>query len=338
MEILVTGTAGFIGMHLARKLLEGGHRVMGIDNLNSYYDPALKYARLKQLGISENQAQSTSETASCLYPGFSFQRMDICDREQLDTVFSNHQFDQVCHLAAQAGVQYSFCNPDSYIHSNIQGFYEVLERCCRHHIPHLLFASSSSVYGFNQKYPYSTDDPTDQPVSLYAATKKSNELMAYAYATAHQIHITGFRFFTVYGPWGRPDMAPSIFTDAILHDRPVRLNNKGKMWRDFTFIDDIIQGIMLVSSKEITTETPFFRVYNIGNSHPASILDLLQITESIVQKQSVRIYVPLPAGDVICTYADIGPMQTEYGYEPEIGLEEGMNRFIKWYRSYYQTL
>lgn len=333
MRILLTGAAGFIGMHLTRKLLNENHEVVGIDNLTPYYEPALKYARLNELGIDTSKISIWEDTFSCK-KHFAFRKVDICDSKRLRELFTTNQFDAVIHLAAQAGVQYSRENPDSYIQTNINGFYQILEACNRYHISDLYFASSSSVYGYNNKMPYSVTDSTDNPASLYAATKKSNELMAHAYTHINGMRITGFRFFTVYGPWGRPDMAPYLFTDAILHDRPIRLYNRGAMWRDFTYIDDITEGIMLILRKKPDSTESLYRIYNIGNSHPSSLTDLVSIIEQITGKKSSRIYMPIPPGDVLHTYADISPLQEQYGYEPRIGLEEGMSRFIKWYQEY----
>lgn len=333
MNILITGSAGFIGMHLSARLLKSDHQIIGIDNLNDYYDTALKYARLRRLGINEPKMDSHTSIVSNSFPNFTFIKEDICNGNHIDQLFDHYRFDTVFHLAAQAGVQYSLHNPDSYIQNNINGFYHILEACRRYEVKHLLFASSSSVYGMNEKIPYATTDTTDSPASLYAATKKANELMACAYAHTHHLHSTAMRFFTVYGPWGRPDMAPYIFTDAILHHRPVLLNNGGDMWRDFTYIDDIINGIILLANKP-TKEIALFRIYNIGNSHPASIRNLVEIIESITHKQATKILSLLPPGDVLRTYADIRPMVEEYGYHPQTSLEEGMQQFIDWYRSY----
>ncbi|MEG0993406.1 MAG: NAD-dependent epimerase/dehydratase family protein [Bacteroidales bacterium] len=334
MNILITGAAGFIGMHLSNRLLEKGHQVIGIDNLNDYYDPALKYARLNKLGIAKNLIKFHNPVLSDQYSNFTFIKEDICNRKKIEQLFSKYHFDQVFHLAAQAGVQYSLQNPDSYIHCNINGFYQILDACRRFKVDHLFFASSSSVYGMNKKYPYATSDQTDQPASLYAATKKANELMAYSYAHTHHLRTTALRFFTVYGPWGRPDMAPYLFTDAILNHRPLQLNNRGEMWRDFTYIDDIVNGILLVAEKYPADKEEFFHVYNIGNSNPSSILELVGIIESVTGNHSPKILSDLPKGDVLCTYADIDPMINEYGYCPQVGLEEGMEHFIHWYNQY----
>ncbi|MGL4293462.1 MAG: NAD-dependent epimerase/dehydratase family protein [Bacteroidales bacterium] len=334
MNILITGAAGFIGMHAAKKLLEAGHHITGIDNLNAYYDPTLKYARLKELGIMRRDINSIKPITSDKFSNFSFLKVDICNNHQLQSVFKSRHFDLVLHLAAQAGVQYSLKDPDSYINANIIGFFQVLNSCDKFGIKHLLFASSSSVYGMNEKIPYSIQDQTDKPASLYAATKKANELMAYAYAHTHHFHVTGLRFFTVYGPWGRPDMAPYIFTDSILHDRPIHLNNHGDMWRDFTYIDDIVEGIKSITQKKVTSDIPLYRIYNIGNSKPICVNDLVHLIETITNKNADKIYKPLPVGDVLRTFAEISPLKDEFGFEPKTDLEEGMRNFIKWYQAY----
>ena len=333
MNILVTGAAGFIGMHIAKELIKRGNCVIGVDNMNSYYDPILKYKRLNQLSIltadSPEEKVMKNNNAS-----FTFVNDDICNRATLDKLFSEYHFQQVFHLAAQAGVQYSLKNPDSYIHSNIDGFYEILDACRRYQVKHLLFASSSSVYGKNDKYPYTINDQTDHPVSLYAATKKSNELMAYAYAESYGIRTTAMRFFTVYGPWGRPDMAPYIFTDAIIHNKPIYLNNDGKMWRDFTYIDDIVSGILIISDSNYGNGEALYKTYNIGNSNPIPITELVETIEEITGKKSIKILKGLPTGDVLCTYADISQIKQELGWTPKICFRQGMENFIEWYKSY----
>ena len=329
MKILLTGSAGFIGLHLSERLLSEGHEVVGIDNLNDYYDTALKYARLERLGIGGDLAPQ-----SRLHERFRFYRIDVEDAERLDRLFGDEGFDAVCHLAAQAGVRYSIENPGQYVSTNLVGFFNLLESCRRHPVGHLVFASSSSVYGKNTKVPYSEDDKTDAPVSLYAATKKSNELLAHSYSELYGIRATGLRFFTVYGPWGRPDMAPFLFTGAVLEDRPIRVFNGGDMLRDFTYIDDIAEGTARVLTAPAPDETRF-RIYNIGNARPVKLADFIAAIERLTGKTARKEYLPMQPGDVKTTWADVSRLQRDYGYAPSTPLEQGLEAFVGWYREFY---
>lgn len=334
-KVLVTGVAGFIGMHVAQRLLADGYEVIGIDNLNAYYPVALKQARLTQLNDN---------------PAFRFQLQDISDAASVMTLFARERFDAVIHLAAQAGVRYSLENPQAYIQSNLVGFANILEGCRHHPVVHLVYASSSSVYGMNTKVPFSEYDPVDCPVSLYAATKKSNELMAHSYSHLYQIPTTGLRFFTVYGEWGRPDMSPWLFTDAILQQRPIKVFNYGKMQRDFTYIDDIVEGVVrvlrhiplahplhddCVHSLSNAEEIPY-RLYNIGNHQPVELLEFINTLEEILGITAVREYLPMQAGDVYATYADIQALQRAVGFSPTTPLATGLRRFVAWFKHYHQ--
>ncbi len=326
MNILITGGAGFIGFHLAKALLEKGNTVTGIDNLNDYYDPDLKKARLEILEKYDN---------------FSFILMDIADRNAIEKLFQNNKFDIVVNLAAQAGVRYSIDNPYAYVDSNLVGFANILEGC-RHSMPkHLVYASSSSVYGANKKMPFSTDDNVDHPVSLYAATKKSNELMAHAYSYLYSIPVTGLRFFTVYGPWGRPDMAYFKFTKAILKGAPIDVYNHGKMKRDFTYIDDIVKGVIKImgmpparNDSSGTDATPF-KLYNIGNNIPVKLNYFIETLEKLIGKKAIKNMLPMQPGDVPATYADIDKLKSDTGFQPETSIEQGLKRFMAWYKQYY---
>lgn len=331
MKILVTGTAGFIGFHLAKKLLERGDEVIGLDNINDYYDVNLKYARLGELGIDKKDLADNRLATSNKYPKHKFVKMDLADKEQIENLFKNEKFDAVCNLAAQAGVRYSIENPDAYIHSNIIGFMNILE-CCRHYgVQNLCYASSSSVYGLNTKQPFSTTDKTDTPISLYAATKKSNELMAHTYSHLYGIKTTGLRFFTVYGPWGRPDMSPMLFADAITQDREIKVFNHGDMSRDFTYIDDIVDGIINV----IDNPSEKYSVYNIGNNTPVQLLDFIATIEDNFGKTAKKIFMDMQPGDVKSTYADIDDLSRDFNYKPDTSLADGIGEFVKWYRGFY---
>ncbi|MBR5735976.1 MAG: NAD-dependent epimerase [Bacteroidales bacterium] len=313
MKILVTGAAGFIGYHVSKALIARGDEVVGVDNMNDYYDVRLKQARLKELPAY-----------------FSFVRMDVADREALPALFAKERFDAVVHLAAQAGVRYSLENPEAYIDSNLVGFANVLE-CCRHNpVRHLVYASSSSVYGGNTKVPFEETDNVDNPKSLYAATKKANELMASCYSSLYGIKATGLRFFTVYGPWGRPDMAPMLFTDAILAGRPIKVFNNGNMRRDFTYIDDIVEGVVRVLDK---APVAGHEVYNIGCSNPVMLMDFISELERALGREAVKEYMPMQAGDVLQTYASTAKLERDMGYRPKVQLADGLRQMVEWYLS-----
>lgn len=322
MTILVTGAAGFIGYHLSRRLLSEGNSVIGLDNLNDYYDPELKKARLKLLEPMR---------------GFRFIKGDLTDSELIDRIFMENRPEIVVNLAAQAGVRYSIENPESYINSNLIGFFRILEACRHYPVRHLVYASSSSVYGNQEKTPFSVDDRADQPISLYAATKRSGEMMGYCYSHLYGIPMTGLRFFTVYGPWGRPDMAYFSFTRKILAGETIRVFNFGDQYRDFTYVDDIVEGIMrlLDDPPEAKGGNARHRVYNIGNNHPEKLLRFIEILEDTIGKTAKKEFLPAQPGDVFQTYADIGPLERDYGFRPGTSLEEGLKRFYQWYASYY---
>ena len=350
MKILVTGTAGFIGFHLAKKLLERGDEVIGLDNINDYYDVNLKYARLKKLGIDSDKVlqKENSIISSSIYDKHRFIKMDLSDTESIYKLFEDEKFDAVCNLAAQAGVRYSIENPHAYIQSNVVGFMNILEGCRNTNVKNLCFASSSSVYGLNKSQPFKTSDHTDHQVSIYAATKKSNEMMAHTYAHLYGIQATGLRFFTVYGPWGRPDMAPMLFTDAILNDRAIKVFNHGKMSRDFTYIDDIVDGIIKVLDKPASKSQDFdanrpnpslssasYRIYNIGNNAPVSLMDFIETIETSLGKEAEKNFMEMQAGDVESTYADTTALMNEFDYKPFTPLDKGVNEFVKWYKEFY---
>lgn len=348
MKILVTGTAGFIGFHLAKVLLERGNTVVGIDNINDYYDPGLKFARLNESGISRDAEQWHKTVQSSKHPAYTFIRMNLEDREELNKLFEEEKFDKVCNLAAQAGVRYSLEDPHSYVSSNITGFMNILEACRHHDIKHLVYASSSSVYGNSNKMPLSIDDNVDHPISIYAATKKSNELMAHTYSHLYNLPATGLRFFTVYGPWGRPDMALFLFTKAILEDKPIKVFNHGKMYRDFTYIDDIIEGVVRVIDSPpgkrppLTPNTqrpdhdsnPPYAIYNIGNASPIKLTDFIEAIEKALNKTAVKEYLPIQPGDVERTTADVTGLEKYLNYKPNTPLKDGIMKFIEWYESY----
>lgn len=323
MKVLITGVAGFIGYHLAQRFLAEGKQVYGIDNLNDYYDVTLKQARLNRL-----QLQS----------GFTFQALDISDRNLTAQLFEQHQFYSVVHLAAQAGVRYSLENPHAYVDSNLVGFTNILEGCRHAKIAHLVFASSSSVYGTNTKVPFSVTDNVDRPISLYAATKKANELMAHAYSHLYQIPITGLRFFTVYGAWGRPDMAYFKFVKAIAEERPIDVYNFGKMKRDFTYIDDVIEAIVRVVAKipQASINLPPYKIYNLGNNNPVELGEFIETIENILGKSAKKNFLPMQPGDVLATYANVDELIKDVDFKPTTSIAEGMKHFIDWYREYYQ--
>lgn len=350
MKILVTGTAGFIGSFVAVRLAERGEDVIGLDNINDYYDVNLKYARLDRDGVSRDQAEGGELSRSKKHKTYRFVRMDLGDRPGLETLFRKEGFDMVCHLAAQAGVRYSLENPYSYINANVAGFLNVLE-CCRHYgVRHLVFASSSSVYGLNEKYPFSTRDNVDHPVSLYGATKKSNELMAHSYSHLFGLPVTGLRFFTVYGPWGRPDMALFMFTKAILEGRPIDVFNNGNMKRDFTYVDDIVSGVVRIlevppkgdpawngSDPDPSRSMAPYRIYNIGNNSPVGLLDFIEEIERAIGKTAKKNLLPMQAGDVAATWADVDDLVKDFGYAPCVPVNEGIRRFVDWYVEYYKV-
>jgi len=333
-NVLVTGVAGFIGFHLADKLLKDGFNVVGIDNVNDYYDVNLKYDRLNELGIERSGAEIfNNPVSSNKYEHLKFIRLNLEDRENLPKIFMKYNFEIVCNLAAQAGVRYSIENPEAYIDSNVVGYLNLLE-CCRHHkVKHLIYASSSSVYGLNTKVPFSTEDNVDHPISLYAATKKSNELMAHTYSHLYGFKTTGLRFFTVYGPWGRPDMAMFLFTDAIIKGKPIKVFNNGELKRDFTYIDDIIDGVVKVLNKENKGEK--YSLYNIGNSKPVKLLDFIEEIEKHLRVEAEKEMLPMQAGDVNRTWADVDSLKKEFDYSPKINVHQGVGKFIDWYKNYY---
>lgn len=332
-KILVTGAAGFIGFHLCKKLISDGFSVVGIDNLNGYYDVNLKLHRLNQLGIKLEIPSYNSEILSSSFSNFSFYRMEIQDRNFLPALFEKENFTIVCHLAAQAGVRYSLENPEVYIDSNLVGFGNILECCRNYGVEHLVYASSSSVYGQSKKVPFSTEDNVDHPISLYASTKKCNELMAYTYSHLYNFKTTGLRFFTVYGPWGRPDMAMFLFTDAIIKNQPIKVFNEGNLERDFTYIDDIVAGVFAVLTTETTSSN--YSVYNIGNGHPVKLLNFIAEIENQLGKKAEMILMPMQPGDVNLTWADSSELQRDYGYKTSTSVKEGVKKFIDWYKEYY---
>ncbi|NJR39356.1 MAG: NAD-dependent epimerase [Leptolyngbyaceae cyanobacterium CSU_1_4] len=331
-KILVTGAAGFIGFHISQMLLQRGETVIGLDNLNDYYSVALKLSRLSQLQ----------------HPNFQFHQLDLADRPGIENLFAHHQPDRVIHLAAQAGVRYSLENPHMYVDSNVVGFLHILEGCRQHKVQHLVYASSSSVYGANRVIPFSTQHSVDHPLSLYAATKKANELMAHTYSHLYKIPTTGLRFFTVYGPWGRPDMALFAFTKSILEGKPIDVYNHGKMQRDFTYIDDIVDGVLRVLDQvpaANATWSPYapepssshapYRIYNIGNHQPIALLRFIEVLENSLGIKAKKNFLPLQPGDVLETYADVSDLTEAVGFAPQVAIEEGIPRFVKWYFTYY---
>jgi UDP-glucuronate 4-epimerase len=333
MKILLTGTAGFIGMHTAKRLLERGDEVVGVDNLNDYYDVKLKQARLAQLQP---------------YPNFRFIQCDIADRPAMEALFASEKFQRVINLAAQPGVRYSLKNPHAYIQSNIVGLTNILEGCRHNQVEHLVYASSSSIYGANTHMPFSVHDNVDHPVSLYAATKKASEMMAHSYSHLYNLPTTGLRFFTVYGPWGRPDMSPSLFAGAILRGEPIDVFNQGKMQRDFTYIDDIVEGVVRVLDHIATPNPDFrtdapdpstsyapYRLYNIGNHEPIELMTFIETIERAAGKPAMKNFLPMQAGDVVATYADVAALKDAVGFEPKTPLAEGIEKFVAWYRAYY---
>lgn len=335
MNVLVTGAAGFIGFHVVNRFLEQGFTVTGLDNLSAYYDPALKNGRLHAAGINTS-ALSANLPAKSTLSGYTFYQADLCDKDFLMQLFDNSRFDYVCHLAAQAGVRYSLEAPDAYLSANVQGFLNVLE-CCRAFPPrHLVYASSSSVYGLNAEIPFSTDQAADQPISLYAASKKSNELMAHAYSHLFGFPTTGLRFFTVYGPWGRPDMAIFLFTRAIFEGKPIKVFNYGNMQRDFTYVADITEGVFRVCLAPPDCSPPY-KVYNIGHGQAVDLMDFIHEIELAANRQAVIETLPLQPGDMVCTWADTSGLEQAVGYKPRTTIAEGISAFVAWYRDFYRT-
>lgn len=341
-KVLVTGGAGFIGYHVCKMLLDKGYQVVALDNINDYYDVDLKYDRLKELGVNRNCAKNFNEICSSdIYNDrFRFIRLNLEDRQNLPTLFASEHFQIVCNLAAQAGVRYSIENPEAYLDSNIVGFLNVIECCRNHNIKHLVYASSSSVYGLNESIPFSVNDKVDRPISLYAATKKSNELIAHCYSHLYKIPTTGLRFFTVYGPWGRPDMAIYLFADAIANNRPIKVFNHGKMERDFTYVDDITEGVVRIIEKPVDereNRKEYYKLYNIGNNNSVKLLDFINEIENNFKKQANKIMLPMQPGDVERTWANVDDLIRDYDYAPQTTLKEGVKSFIDWYKGYHLT-
>jgi len=355
MKILITGTAGFIGSHLAIKLLSRGDEVVGLDNINDYYDQNVKYGRLQRGGIIENledgkDIKYNELLISSKDKNYKFIKLDLEDKENIDKLFKEEKFDKVINLAAQAGVRYSLTNPSAYVSSNIVGFMNILEACRNFNIKGLAYASSSSVYGLNESQPFSTKSNVDHPMSLYAASKKSNELMAHTYSHLYNIPTTGLRFFTVYGPWGRPDMALYLFTKAIIEGKPIDVFNHGEMQRDFTYIDDIVEGIIRVNdnppkgNKEWDGMNPDpssspapYKIYNIGNNNPVKLMDFIEALENKIGKKAKKNMLPIQAGDVPSTYADVSDLIADLDYKPETTIEEGINNFVDWYVEFFKV-
>ncbi len=349
MKVLVTGAAGFIGFHLARRLLERGDEVVGLDNINDYYDVGLKFGRLAESGIEPARIAEKEFRPSTLYPRYRFVKLDLTDHDALARLFGDEKFEAVCHMAAQAGVRYSLINPGAYVASNLVGFANVIDLSRRHEIRHFVYASSSSVYGLNETMPFSTRDNVDHPVSLYAASKKSDELIAHSYSHLFGLPTTGLRFFTVYGPWGRPDMACSIFTKAILEGRPIDVYNHGEMRRDFTYIDDVIEGLVRVVDRPPGGEpgwsgrTPDpsrskapYRIYNIGYGRPVGLMELIQALERALGRKAEMNFLPIQPGDVPATWADISDLERDFGFRPATPIERGIGFFVEWYRRFYK--
>ena len=345
MNILVTGSAGFIGFHLTRKLLEINHKVICVDSLNQYYDVNLKKDRLAVLGISI--AENKKKFLSNIFSDIIFYKTDVSEKQEIQNIFKNHHIDAVCHLAAQAGVRYSIENPDAYIKSNIIGFQNIIDCCKKFKINNFSYASSSSVYGANEKLPFDEKDRVDTPISLYAATKKSNELVAHTYSHLYGISTTGLRFFTVYGPWGRPDMALFLFVKALINNQPIDVFNNGEMLRDFTYIDDIVEGIIRVienpakspqAKSEINLTKAPYKIYNIGNNNPVNLMSFINAIEDSLNKKFKINYMPIQLGDVPKTYANVDLMREELNYKPNTPIREGINKFVSWYLKYYKII
>ncbi|MCH5235262.1 MAG: NAD-dependent epimerase [Muribaculaceae bacterium] len=350
MKILLTGAAGFIGSATAEQLVKEGNEVVGIDNINDYYTPQLKYDRLQALGINSEAKEWNKPVKSEKWDSLTFCRMDIKDKKEITELFKKGKFEGVVHLAAQPGVRYSIENPEAYIENNVNGFLNILEGCRKNDVKHLVFASSSSVYGLNGKTPFSEKDGTSHPVSLYAATKKSNEMMAHSYSCVFGLPVTGLRFFTVYGPWGRPDMSPHLFIDAIMHKRPIKVFNHGDMWRDFTYIDDIVAGITKIIHKTPEVDNNWdsksmdpscssapYRIYNIGSQHPIRLIDYISTIEEEIGWEAEKDMQPMQPGDVYRTYADSSALAQTTGFTPCTSLKDGIHKTVEWYRSYYKV-
>ena len=350
MKILITGAAGFIGYHLAQQLLARGDEVVGIDSLNDYYDPRLKYGRLTSAGINEADIAYNQLVVSQSQKNYRFVKLKLEDRDAINTLFAAEKFDAVCNLAAQAGVRYSLQNPMAYIDSNVVGFVNILEGCRHHGVQNLSFASSSSVYGLNQEFPFSTHHNVDHPISLYAATKKSNELMAHAYSHLFGIATTGLRFFTVYGPWGRPDMTLFLFTKAALEGKPIDVFNNGDLLRDFTYIDDIVEGVVRVMDNQAkgnsgwsglqpdpSSSSAPYKIYNIGNNQPVKLMDFIRAIETALGKEIQKNFLPMQPGHVHCTYADVSDLVENMNYKPDTPVQKGIDKFVAWYRGFYRV-
>ena len=350
MKILITGTAGFIGFHLAKRLLERGDEIIGLDSINDYYDIRVKYGRLENTGIGQNKIVYNQLIQSTVYPNYQFIQLNLEDKENLQKLFADQKFDRVINLAAQAGVRYSLTHPEAYMDANIVGFLNILE-CSRHnHVGHLTYASSSSVYGLNESQPFSTKDNVDHPISLYAASKKANELMAHTYSHLFKIPTTGLRFFTVYGPWGRPDMALFLFTKAMLENRPIDVFNFGEMQRDFTYVDDIVEGIIRVNdnppkenpawdpnSEDTSISSAPYKIYNIGNNNPVKLMDFISALENKLGIIAEKNLLPIQAGDVPSTYADVSDLIRDLDYKPQTTIQQGIDQFVDWYREFFKV-
>ena len=343
-KVLITGSAGFIGFHLSKLLISEGYNVVGLDNINDYYDVNLKYGRLRESGIKKEKIEYNNIVESELFPSYKFIKLNLEDQESINKLFEKEKFDYVVNLAAQAGVRYSLENPHAYINSNILGFTNILEACRHNSIKHLVYASSSSVYGLNKEMPFSTNDNVDHPISLYAASKKSNELMAHTYSYLFNLPTTGLRFFTVYGPWGRPDMALFLFTKAILEGRPIDVYNHGNMQRDFTYIDDIVEGIVRVLKNKPTkkdkitepsTSVAPYKIYNIGNSSPVMLMDFIDAIEKSLGIKAQKNLLPIQPGDVERTWANVDDLISDLDYKPETDIKIGVEKFINWYKEFY---
>lgn len=348
IKLLITGTAGFIGFHLTKKLCAQGYSVIGFDNINDYYEVNLKHARLRELGIDTDKIEYGKNVVSKKYPNLRFIKLDLQDRASVLDLFVKGQIDYVCHLAAQAGVRYSLENPYAYADSNLVGFLNILEGCRHNHVKHLAYASSSSVYGLNEKMPLSTSDSVDHPISLYAATKKANELMAHSYSHLFQLPTTGLRFFTVYGPWGRPDMSPILFATAIAESKPIKVFNHGKMMRDFTYVDDIVEGVAKVIFQPaqpnpkwdalhpgVASSKAPYRIYNIGNSSPIELMYFIESIENAMGKKAIKDFLPLQPGDVLKTFADVSELERNFDFHSNTPIEIGIASFVDWFKNYY---